>query len=511
MMDLNDIRGHSALTLLSDYEGKNPYIKNLKKTYIKKGKIKLTDTQSEYIINNHNKEPLLINKIVNISTYLGEQLKEKEKLSFVPERILIEFMLADSEKTYHIYGKLKRNQDKSAMYFIPKTQIMDDPYFKEIDIEVDFDKYEKLDRFALPDGTIGRTLYEKQKEGIKFLLTRNGCILADDMGSGKTVMSIIAALESGAENILIVCPSSVKINWEREIHYMQCYDTTVVDGKKWEQAKFTIINFDILKNFHTIPNVDIKAEDIAWENQHLVNGKFDLCIIDEAHYLKNHKSKRGMIMTDLCVNHGIEKVWLLTGTPVANRPKDFYNLLKLIRCPIVDNWKFYMQRYCEARQITIRLKNGRTKKTWLTDGAANLEELSIKTRNLIIRRMKEEFGDMPEKTVTPIYHKLSKRQWKEYDNLWEEYLEERASKKKRGEPQRDLVELGLLRKFVSMEAIPETIDIAENILEQDQKVIIFTNFTDELLELAEHFGNKCVIHYGEMSDKDKQKSIDRLI
>ena len=90
------------------------------------------------------------------------------------------------------------------MYWLPKTQVLDDPYFEEINIEVDFDKYQKMDTFPLKGGTIGRTLYEHQKEGVKFLLSRDGCILADDMGLGKTVISIVAALESGAEKILSV-------------------------------------------------------------------------------------------------------------------------------------------------------------------------------------------------------------------------------------------------------------------------------------------------------------------
>jgi SNF2 family DNA or RNA helicase len=61
-----------------------------------------------------------------------------------------------------------------------------------------------------------------------------------------------------------------------------------------------------------------------------------------------------------------------------------------------------------------------------------------------------------------------------------------------------------------MEAIPQTIEMAENIIDQENKLIIFTNFTDELLELANHFKDKAVLHYGDMSDKEKQKSVDRF-
>jgi SNF2 family DNA or RNA helicase len=211
VINLDDLKSRSAIALLETYEGRNPYLRKLKKEYLKNRKVKLTENQTRYIVDFHDKEPQLINKVVNISSFLGEELKKQNDLSFVPERILIEFMLADTEKTFHVYGKLKRNQKQSKMYWLPKTQVMDDPYFEEVDVEVDFDKYKEMDKK-------GRTPFAHQETGIKFLLSRNGCILADDMGLGKTYQAIVAALESGAERILIVCPSAVKINWEREIN-----------------------------------------------------------------------------------------------------------------------------------------------------------------------------------------------------------------------------------------------------------------------------------------------------
>jgi SWI/SNF-related matrix-associated actin-dependent regulator 1 of chromatin subfamily A len=507
LIDLDDIGGYSATSKLKDYEGKNPYIKKMKKKLLKDGKISLTDAQRKYILDNFSNEPMLINKVVNISEFLGESLQKQENLSFKPERILIEFMLADSEKTYHIYGKLTKKQEKSGMYFLPKTQVMDDPYFTESNVEVDFEKYEKLDQFVDSDGNIGRKVLGHQKIGIKFLLSRNGAILADDMGLGKTMQSVIAALESGAKKILIVCPSSAKINWEREIKYYQEYDTTIINSSKWSHAKFTIINFDILKNFHTLK--DDKNDGMP-PIRDLVNAKFDLCIIDEAHNLRNHKSIRGAIMTELCVDYGIEKVWLLSGTPVANRPMDFYNLLKLIKSPLVDNWQFYVKRYCEGRQITQTLKNKKKRKIWLTNGASNLDELSIKTRNLLLRRMKDEVLDMPDKIRVPNYLEMTSKQQLEYDSLWEDYLIERKRLKKKGTIQRDLVELGLLRKYIAMETIPETINLVDEVVEQGHKVVIFTCFTDELKALAEHYGSNCVIHYGELNEKEKQKSVDKF-
>lgn len=509
MINLDSIKGVSALSYLEKYEGINPYILKLKHEYLKHKKISLTDNQSKYIIDNYDREPLLINRVIGITKYLGDELQKQEDLQFIPERILIEFILAETEKTYHVYGKLKKNQAESKMYFLPKTQVTDDPYFEPINVDVDFDKYDSVLDKLKPEP---KKLYQHQKEGIKFLLSRNGCILADDMGLGKSMQSIIAALESGAERILIVCPSSAKINWEREINVF-CKDTTIIDGKKWNQAKFTIINFDILKNFHTLVDSRKKLtpEELDAVHRELANVNFDLAIIDEAHNLKNNDSIRGKIMVELCVKHLIPKVWLLTGTPVANRPMDFFNLLKIIKSPLAQNWKHYAVRYCEGRQFYKMLKNGSRKQIWLTDGASNLEELASKTKNIILRRLKTEVLDMPDKVITPMYHELDSKGRKEYEQLWEDYLIKRAAEgKKNGNLQKDLVELVLLRQFIAAQAIPYTIEMAENAIEMGRKVIIFTNFKEEQEILALHFGKLAVRHNGDMSTKAKQKSVDEF-
>jgi SWI/SNF-related matrix-associated actin-dependent regulator 1 of chromatin subfamily A len=506
LININDIKSHSAISLLENYEGINPYLKKLKNEYLKNKKITLTENQSKYVLDNHNREPQYINRVIGITAYLGEELKKIDGLSFTPEKILVEFILAETDKSFHIYGKLKQNQKESKMYWIPKTQVTDDPYFEKIDVNVDFEKYNKvLSKF-------GKKLYKHQEDGIKFLLSRNGCILADDMGLGKSMQSIIAAIESGAKKVLIVTTSSTKINWEREIKVF-CDDTTIVDGKKWNTSKFTIINFDILKNFHTLPPTKkLKIDEPSPAlTRDMVNTGFDLCIVDEAHNLKNNDSIRGKIMVDLCVKHNIPKVWLLTGTPVANRPMDFFNLLKIIKSPIADNWKHYAVRYCDGKKFFRTLKNGQKKQIWLTDGASNLEELANKTKNILLRRLKTDAIDMPDKIVTPMYHQLDRQGWKMYEKLWEEYVEQKKLLGKRtNESQKDLVELILLRQFIAKEAIQYTIEMVENAIEMGRKVIVFTSFSEELEIIANHFGKIAVTHNGPMSATKKQHSVDQF-
>lgn len=499
MIDIKDLKSLASLTLLENYKGRNPYLISLKNKLLKNGKINLTQTQDKYVNEFYNVEPQLINRLVSINNFLGEQMKEDLKLSFTPQKVLIEYMLAETDKSYHVSGKLTTKQQYPQLYWLPKTMVLDDPYFEDIDIEVDFEKYNKI---LLPQK--GFQILPHQEKGIKFLLTRKGAILADEMGVAKTLQAIVAALECGAKKILIVCPSSVKINWEREIQIFD-NDTCIVDGRRWYEKKFTIINYDILRNFHTVGN---PKEEEAIINRQIVNAKFDLVIIDEAHKVKDKNSNRGEIMSEVCTKYGVERVWLLTGTPVANRPMDFYNLLKLIKSPLVNNWQHYAKRYCDGKQITTTLKNGKKKKIWITNGASNLDELNRRARNVFLRRLKSEVLDMPEKIVTNVYHEMNNSSRREYESLWDEYLVERAKLKKRGTIERDLVELGLLRKFIAMEAIPNTIELVKNAIEEGEKVVIFTTFKDEQQELEEAFGRECVVHNGDMNINDKQHSVD---
>ena len=229
----------------------------------------------------------------------------------------------------------------------------------------------------------------------------------------------------------------------------------------------------------------------------------DLMILDEAHFIKNHKSNRGKIIKDIAKNHPPERVWLLTGTPIANRPMDYYNLLSVINSPVANNWVHFAKTYCEGK----RFKKG-GKFIWVTTGSSNLEELAQKTKRTILRRKKEEVLDLPDKLITPVYLELMNKDG--YEAVWDEYLAKRKAEGRKGNPQKDLVEMTLLRTFIAMETIPYTIEKTEEALESGRKTIIFCNFSAEIDAFLDHFGSKAVVVRGGMSDSKKQQSVDRF-
>jgi len=304
-----------------------------------------------------------------------------------------------------------------------------------------------------------------------------------------TTTAVMGSIESNAKKILIVCPKSLKLNWKREIeHYTPSDDIVIIDGKKWNSAKYIIINYDILKNFHSLD----KENPITT----LIDENFDLAIIDEAHAISN-TSKRTKLTSDILSK--INKVWLLTGTPVTSRPINYYNLLKVIGNPVANNWIYYIRRYCDGKQIFM----GR-KRIWKTDGASNLEELHEKTKHQVLRRLKEDVLDLPEKIRTPVYLKMNSAEYEQEMGEYLNWLDENQDKSLSIQ----LNKIVKIRQIIANEKIPYTIELTENALDQDKKVIIFTNFTDPLMKLHEYFGKQSVVLHGQMKDEDRQKSID---
>ena len=496
MLDINKLKNKKTLLKLAEYKGNNEYIVSLKDRLEKEGGFPVSPSLAEYIERNFNKEPFELNEVVGITEFLGSQLKENFDLKHTPTKVLVETVLGDTTKSYHVKGKIFKNQKYSPTFYIPKTQVYQNLYEKDIQVEVDFDKYqEKDDR--------GWRAFKHQEKGIKFLLSKNQCILGDDMGLGKTYMSIVAALESGVEKILVICPANAKINWFREIsNFVPEEDISILKTGHWNPKKFTIINYDILKNFHTLKDGRKKYED--WEvHRHLADEGFDLMIIDECHMAKNPKAARTKIINQ--IGETIPKKWLLTGTPIANRPMDFYNLLSLCESPLTSSWQYYAFRYCDAKKFRKKTKNG-MRDIWITDGASNLEELHERTKRLILRRKKEDHLELPPKIVAPYYIEID--DMKEYSNVFDEYLAWAKSEGKNLGAGRHMVELVVLRKYLALEKTKQSIELAEQAIENGKKVIIFTNFTHSFDTLMNHFGNIAVGHNGKMNTKQKQRSID---
>ena len=552
-----------AYKILKDYNGENPYIIILKNDVYAYKSLKLNDFQVEFILRNYDKELKFINKIVKIADWWGEKKQDEWKTEFVPKKLLIGWYIGDTSTHYAFYAKYRQSVDAKLM-FAPKKAILTS--FLDADWRsknIDFKPYNERS---------GRTLYPHQEEAVKFLTSKKKAILADDMGYGKTTEAIVSSLVDDYKHVLIVCPASVKETWRKELSmYVDDDDIVIVNGSEWKDAKFTIINYDILDNFYTIPTQVVKTKELnvdddgnvvketkertivsrstkiindAMEKSQLFQSHFDLFIIDEAHRLSNATSNRSKIIKDLVSRSKPKGIYELTGTPITNRPINFYNLLKIIDAPVASDWKTYVERYCDGKSFykknernaytAMYLKrvhknswydltydekvelNGildkKCHKIWKTDGQSNLDELQEVIKPYYLRREKEDLKNMVSKTVKYIRYELTKSEKASYDKVWNEYIEKNADTKSVDEmlKYQKLTENTILRQWLAHTMLKRTIKLAKKCIKEGHKVIIFCSYDDEINSLREAFGGICVYHNGKINEKKKNEAVEKF-
>ena len=467
-----------ALELLDNYTGANNYIIRLKSQKDKNKKFYPTRAQADYITNYHNVQPKVAKKWVDLDPYFAKKIADEKLLTTIPEQVWVEKLLVEKDKSYHVWGKLFENEDIHD-FWMPKGALLKTHHTEKV--VIDYSKYSH------------RPPLEHQKEAIEKLVGTKRFILADDMGLGKTTSTIIAALETGEQKILIICPASLKINWEREIRNYTDRSVYIAEGKNFStEHDFVIVNYDILKNFYDIKNK---------ETSPIYQCDFGLVIIDEAHYIQNAQAQRTKLVNAMVKN--VKRLWLLTGTPMTSRPMNYFNLLQLIDSPVAQNWMAYAIRYCQGYQF-----NAGKRKVWNVSGASNLEELRDRTSRQVLRRLKTEVLDLPDKIISPVYLRLKS---KLYEGLMGEYYDWYENKTSESSSLTvQFSKLMKVRQVIAEEKIKDTIELAENIIEQDKKVIIFTNFTDTLHKIAEHFGKAAVTLDGSTSKPARQYAVDQF-
>ena len=467
-----------ALEILDNYSGANNYILKLKNAKENNKKFYPTRAQSEYITTYNETIPKVAKKWVELDPYFAKKIADEKLYTQIPEEVWVEKLLVEKEKSYHIWGKVFSGETLHE-FWLPKGAIIKSHKIEKV--EIDYSKYSH------------RPPLEHQKEAIEKLSGSKRFILADDMGLGKTTSTIIAALETGVKKILIICPATLKVNWMREIQNYTDRSVFIAEGKQYStEHDFVIVNYDILKNFH-----DLKDK----ENSLIKQSNFDLIILDEAHYVQNAQAQRTKLVNHICKK--VDRLWLLTGTPMTSRPMNYFNLLSLIESPVAQNWMAFAIRYCQGYQF----KAG-NRKVWNVTGASNLEELRDRTSRQVLRRLKTDVLDLPEKIITPVYMRLRS---KLYEGLMGDYYNWYDNKKEESNSLTvQFSKLMKVRQVIAEEKIANTIEIAENIISQDKKVIIFTNFTETLQKIHEHFGKQSVYLDGSCTKPQRQYAVDQF-
>ena len=376
-----------------------------------------------------------------------------------------------------------------------------------------------------------------QHTGIEWLIDHERGLLADQMGTGKTIQlcGLINAVDP--ETVLVICPASAKDHWKRELEkwVLLCPHVGVIYGAERPKAKYVVVNYDVL-HLHT---------------RALRSRYWDLVIVDEGHYVKDITSRRTKQVVGSRTIPPVngKRVVVLTGTPIINRPVELYPVLRYLDGPSWPSYHDYGEQYCGGRggviihhfgtpalwdqwrrwcwehslpdsvvvqdgnqwdRFAVNHNTNEVKLTRLDDyqGATNLEELRERLKPIMLRRTKREvFPDLPPKqrrvfSINPhtgAWYPASERN----GNFNAALLQLERGGFSDGE-------LATVRREVAEQNLATKIRYLEVAIAQDDKVVVFVHHKESVTALRQHFSGKCCVVCGATPNKKRQGIVDRF-
>lgn len=449
-------------------------------------------------------------------TIVGKTLLEKKDLEHVNKPI--EFYRDTTKIIWRKYVPVAKFNWEKKSWIVPISYINEvyeiGKKCRASHVQIKDNLPEQVDTIPeLPELTIDIPLKKGemrhyQKQGVARGLQLKKFINGDMPGLGKTLQSIATVV--GAEisgevtfPVLVICPSALKINWQREFEMWTDKKAIVLNDKiktSWHvyheigEADVFIINPESLRKFFVkkYPK-DLKtAADIEMDPRIEL---FKSVIIDEIHKQKNPSSQRSKIT--LRITRGKNYVIGLTGTPVVNKPIDLFAQLAIIgRLARFGGPQGFKNRYCEGGS-----------------GASNLKELNfLLNKNCFFRREKHEvLKDLPDKIRQTITVPISTRE--EYvlaENNFKTFLQNNdftdaeIRKKLRSEV---IVKITMLLQLSAKGKIEAAQEYIDEVIESGEKIVVFCRHkivVDELCKIYPH----AVRVTGSENESQKQASVD---
>ena len=339
------------------------------------------------------------------------------------------------------------------------------------------------------------SLYPHQADGIAFLISKKRAILADDMGLGKTRQAIVALEANSPEGmVLVVCPASLKLNWKREILMVDPkarIEVLGVDEQAVSDPRWVIVNYDILGKHAE------RLHAIEWAG----------IILDEAHFIKNASKRTSHCLKLLGVQAdarapiiGPDFLFLLTGTPMTNRPKDLFNLLRCVGHPSARSFLSFAKRYCDAY---------RNDYAWVTTGASNLDELNLLMKEVSIRRRKDEVLDLPPKirSWVPVDISGSSTAFAAIERFLAWYV---ATDPSQPNDTAFLSRLTKVRTALHKAKHKVVSERIRDVVDAGEKVVVFTCFREGLERHLGKLGDAAVTITGSDTPEQRMEAVDRF-
>jgi SWI/SNF-related matrix-associated actin-dependent regulator 1 of chromatin subfamily A len=327
--------------------------------------------------------------------------------------------------------------------------------------------------------------YEFQVEDAKKIVGMKRALIGHDMGCGKTLIATMVGESLKDERKLVVCPESLRLNWEKEIkQFNKDADVNIIYSNTKQvdlTHDWTIMGFATVRKFAPLI---INSSDI------------NCMFVDESHNCKavdnGGKPKSQVAQSVLAISDKVDYCYPMTGTPMPTRTKDLYNTFRMLK-EFSDNRGFFKfgQKYCGA------YNNGFG---WDYSGSSNEQELSSLLNEYMIRRTKKEVlpNLQKQRIFIPLESSLMSREVKQ-------------NEKDLHCPNDEQTFMGLAmsgRNLLSQCKIKSAIELAETHLNAEESVVIVSEFNETLDKLQEKFGDDACCIRGGMSDKAKQQAID---
>jgi len=322
-------------------------------------------------------------------------------------------------------------------------------------------------------------LYKFQEEGVAFLKNNKSALLADECGVGKTPQFLRAAVELEAARVLIICPASIKWDYIKRCEKWGMNPRLVhivTPQNAWSFTEHTLGVF--------VMNYDIcHRKEIA---KVFSKKRFDVLICDESHYLKNSTTRRTKAVFGAGGYASLSTYrWMVTGTPVLNKPEEIYTTIKTLRPDLIEQYSDYIsftKRYCGGHQGAWG---------WVADGATNVKELTDKLHGFMLRRELDVQTELPEKIMnviriekTPEIEKI----------IFEEKKEEGADMS--------------VRQRMGLAKVDEVVAYVNDILDSEKKVVVFAYHHAVIDELVERFEGAVKITGDDSSLSKNRKILD---
>ncbi|MHB8552432.1 MAG: DEAD/DEAH box helicase [Thermoplasmataceae archaeon] len=338
-----------------------------------------------------------------------------------------------------------------------------------------------------PKHPFGLEYFPFQKAGIEGAIGDHNAFLVYEPGLGKTIMAIGMINELHPDSVLIVCRTNdIRSVWLDMLKQWLIYPYGIsVVSQTHKLSSITIIGYDMVAKMQGL----------------LLTKKWDIMILDESHYIKNYKTKRSHAVREIAKS--AKKKVAMTGSPALRRPWDIWNQLRYLEHYLGNNWKLFMDNFAEQDFFGNYIKG---------KNIPQLQKILRESGIYFSQTKADVLPELPKKIrqVLVIPNTLSKSETLKHDDIIRKYFSLEETVANIDSIKIPFEEFAPLRHEIGIKKVPFVIDHVENLLEEEDKIVIFAHHHDVMGALYEHFRDISVFINGETPMNKRPDIISRF-